>query len=162
MQPKTGDILFVWGNGLIDKAIEFVTEGPSHCAMYINDKMLIEAQGGTKIRIVDEDSYKGCKTEVWCDPTLTETEASKMLDFAQSNLGKGYDYFLILLELVHFELDEQISWYNEHCNFICSTYVNKAAEAANKEWTKVKNPAPVDLIKGGKLKKKMGDGGGRQ
>lgn len=40
---KPGDVLFVWGKGLVEETIEWVTHGPSHCALFIDNKTLAEA-----------------------------------------------------------------------------------------------------------------------
>jgi uncharacterized protein YycO len=155
MQVNTGDVLFVWGTDFIEHEIETITKGPSHVAFFINETHLIEAQGGRPIQIVPLSNYAGVHTEVYYDPSITNSDAAKMLDFAQSKIGLGYDYFLDLLELFHFELGARITWYHNNKHFICSTFVNAIGNAADKTWTIIKNPAPIDLLEGGKLLKRL-------
>lgn len=150
---KPGDVLFVWGNALIDDAIEDITHGPSHVAIFVSEKRIAEAQGGIKVQENDSSFYSSVKTEIWTDPSLTDTEREAMVSFAKSLYGMKYDYFLIPLEFFHFEFGEKLGWFREHEHLICSTYVSTIAEKVGKHWAEVKNPAPVDLLRGGALKK---------
>ena len=156
MDVKTSDVLFLWGKGFIDDAIEVVTDGPSHVALFLTSIELAEAQG---MRLAGPNlvsSYlkdpRITRMEVWTDWQLTSEERLIIANKARSLFGHKYDYFLIPLELAHFELGMKLNWYHEHSNLICSTFVETCAEAAKIKWANVPNPAPVDLMWGLKQK----------
>ncbi|MCZ8512394.1 hypothetical protein O9H85_08100 [Paenibacillus filicis] len=146
MQIKPGDVLFVWGNGLIDHIIEEITDGPSHVALFVNDTTLCEAQSGREVGEIDLSFYMSENNylEIWRDLSLTDDERTKMIQFAKSKYGSKYDYVLIPLELFHFEISLNIDWYKEHQKYICSTYINEIGKSVNRKWSKVANPAPID------------------
>lgn len=155
------DVLFVWSKGFISEAIECVTHGPSHCAMFVSGKIVEEAQGGRKVGECDLSFYTSStdRLEVWGDPELTDTQRRDMVEFAHTLYGKRYDYKLIPLELLHFELGLSLGWYHDPDEEICSVNINTIALRQGRKWSKVSNPAPVDLLKGGVLKKKLDLGG---
>lgn len=153
-----GDILFVWGNGPIEEAIEWITHGPSHCALFIDSKTVAECQWDKKAGtdpISDYFAEKGHRLEVWRDETLTDDERKRIVDFAKKHFGIEYDYLAILAELVRFELNIPISSFHEGKRRICSSYVNDCGKSVGRNWTNISYaPAPVDLLKGGKLTRK--------
>lgn len=156
MTISAGDIMFVWGKTFVDEAIEHITDGPSHCALFLNSTTIAEAQGG---RLVGESPLNAyltgsARVEVWGDDSLTNSDREIMVSFAKAHYGIPYDYVLIPLEWAHYELHIKLDWYKEHQHLICSTFVNDCAEAAHKHWTDVSNPAPKDLIAGGVLRQK--------
>lgn len=150
---KPGDLLFVWGDSFIEKGIEWVTHGPSHCAMFIDENTLIEAQAGHPVGEIDLSFYLGkkCKLEVWEDHSLLGWERGKLIDQAQKSKGIPYDNLLIPLELLHFECGLDLHWYHENNRRICSTFIDEAAKQTGRKWSKVPNPSPVDLLQGGVL-----------
>lgn len=156
MQIFPGDVLFVWGNGPIDHIIEGVTDGPSHVALFVNPNTVEESQGGRLAGEQDLSFYlqgNAC-LEVWEDPTLTDEERAEMVSFAHTLYGKRYDYVLIPLELLHFECGLPLGWYHNDDTLICSGDVYAVGQHVKRVWSKVPNPAPVDLIRGGTLQKK--------
>lgn len=158
MEILPGDVLFVWGNGPIEEVIEEVTHGPSHCALFINDKTVAEAQWNRKsgpTPIKDYLNEKGHRIEVWRDETLTDKERNKIIDYAKNHYGIEYDYLAILAELVHFELNVPIESFHEGKRRICSSYVYDCGKSVGRNWANISHtPAPVDLLIGGKLTKK--------
>jgi hypothetical protein len=153
-----GDVLFVWGDGFIDDAIEFVSRGPSHCAVFLDGQTVAEARAGRKSGTAYLDDYLSVKEkrlEVWSDETLTSDERKKMVAYAKAHFGIKYDYDAIAAELAHFELGITLSdkW-DEGKEYICSFYVNDCGKSVRRKWAKVNAPAPVDLITGGKLTRK--------
>lgn len=151
---KPGDVLFVWGNGLIADTIEFITHGPSHVTLFIGEDLVCEAQGGRSIGERPLSFYtESARVEIWRDITLTDGERAEMVRYAKTLYGAPYDYALIPLELAHFELGFGLMWYHETKQRICSTYVNDVAAHIGRKWTQVTNPAPVDILNGGVLTK---------
>jgi hypothetical protein len=151
-----GDVLFVWGSGLIEETIEWVTHGPSHCALFLDSQTVAEAQAGRESGTALLSDYKasGKRLEVWTDESLIDQERKRIVEYAKDHFGIEYDYLAILAEFVRFELDIPVNSFHEGKRRICSSYVNDCAKAANKNWTDVPVPAPIDLLKGGKLTKK--------
>lgn len=157
MEILPGDVLFVWGNGFIDETIEKVTHGPSHCAIFLDTETLAEAQGGRETGTAFLSDYlsTGDRLEVWSDDTLTVEERDKITFFARAHFGLKYDYFAILAELARFEAHIPINSFHEGKRRICSSFVNDCAKSVNKNWSDTPyTPAPIDLLKGGKLKQK--------
>lgn len=156
MMLRPGDVLFVWANGWITDWIEAVTDGPSHAAMILDGETVCEAQGGKRVgerelAFYTEGEFE--RLEVWRDPTLTDADRGRMLQFAATLYGTSYDYLLIPLELAHFGLHLDLSWYQERGHLICSTYLSAIARSVGRSWSKVPNPAPIDLMKSGALVK---------
>jgi hypothetical protein len=153
MDVKPGDVLFVWGDGLISDIIEWVTDGPAHVALFIDEHTVAEAQGGRSIgeRPLSYYLENAERLEVWRDETLTDAERAEMIRYARTLYGSPYDYALIPLEFAHFELGVDIGWYHENRGRICSTYVCECAAHVGRKWANTPNPAPVDDMKGGKL-----------
>jgi hypothetical protein len=156
MNIHPGDILFVWGDSFIERAIEHVTHGAGHCAMFINENTVCDAMAFRTIGEQSLDYYIriASKLEVWTDPTLTDDERKKMCAYAKKLYGEGYDYILIFLEFLHFETGINIDWYKKNDKFICATYINEIAKHVGRKWTDKVNPAPVDLTNYGALKRK--------
>lgn len=149
-----GDVLFVWGKRFIEEAIEHVTHGASHCALFVDSETLVEAQGGRTTGSSPLSSYlnTGDRLEVWRDLTLTDDERSQIVKFAKDHFGIKYDYMAILEELVHFELGISIDDYHEGKRRICSSFVNDCAKSIGHDWANIKHvPAPQDLLVSGKL-----------
>lgn len=157
MEIKPGDVLFVWGNTFIDKEIEAVTHGPSHCALFVNATTVEEAQGGRTVGECDLSFYlRGdARLEVWTDETLTDVERAEMVQFAHTLYGERYDYVLIPLEFMHWEFGLPLGWYHNDDEMICSGDVDKVAQHVGRRWTDEPNPSPADLWRGGALKKKV-------
>jgi hypothetical protein len=154
---KPGDVLFVWGNGFIDEAIEFVTHGPSHCALFLDNNTLAEAQIGRETGTVPLSDYLNTDDhlEVWRDETLTEQERAKMVTYAKAHFGIHYDYLAILAELARFEIHVPINSFHEGKRRICSSFVNDCAKSVGRNWSNLSyTPAPIDLLTGGKLTRK--------
>lgn len=153
-----GDILFVWGESILDDAIELVSRGPSHCALVLDGQTLAEAQAGRETGIAYLADYQVAKEkqlEVWTDPTLTHDERKRIVDFAKSKFGEKYDYLAILAELARFEIGVPINSFHEGKRRICSSFVNDCGKSVGRNWSNLPyTPAPVDLLKGGKLTRK--------
>jgi hypothetical protein len=151
-----GDVLFVWGNGVIEEAIEWVTNGPSHCALFLDSNTVAETQWNRRTGSTPLAEYlsSGDRLEVWRDESLTNEERQRIVEYAKNHFGIEYDYLAILAELARFELNIPISSFREGKRRICSSYINDCGKAANENWADVPVPAPIDLLKGGKLTKK--------
>lgn len=156
IEIKPGDMLFVWGKSLIDDAIEWVTQGPSHCALCVDSETLVEAQGGRLIGTASLSGYLSTydRLEVWRDESLSDEERQRIITYAYSQFGLPYDYLGILMELARFEFHLPINSFHEGKRRICSSFVYDCAKSVGRTWANVSVPAPVDLLEGGKLTKK--------
>lgn len=153
MEILPGDVLFVWGHDLVEEVVEWVTHGPSHCALFLDCNTLAEANVGKKTgeTLLSDYVSSNKKLEVWRDESLTPQDKEQIVIFAKSIFGTSYDYLAILVELLRFEANLPITSFREGKKRICSSYVYNCAKSVGKEWTKIKTPAPVDLLGGGKL-----------
>lgn len=151
-----GDVLFVWGTGIVAESVEIVTHGPSHCAIFKEEQILIEAQGGRLVGECSLSFYLDGKSrcEVWSDPTLTDPERQQMIEYAKTLYGIPYDYLLIPLELAHYELGASIEWYHENKHLICSTALYDIAAHVRRIWAASRLCAPEGLIDFGVLQRK--------
>lgn len=157
MEILPGDILFMWGESIVDDAIELVSRGPSHCALFLDKQTLAEAQAGRESGTTLLSDYLNTndRLEVWRDETLTDEDRQKIVAYAKAHFGIHYDYLAILAELARFEAGININSFHEGKRRICSSYVNDCSKAVGRNWGNVAyTPAPVDLLKGGKLTKK--------
>lgn len=153
---KAGDILFVWGTSFIETAIEDITHGPSHCALFLDSETLIEAQGGRLSGKVPLSEYLNTndKLEVWRDPTLTDEERKIMVDYALTQEGIHYDYLAVLGEFLRFELNLPLKHWKEGDSRICSSFVcGIASNSVHHKWTSVHLPAPYDVWADGFLQR---------
>lgn len=150
-----GDVLFLYGEGFIKSAIEFVTHGAYHCAIFYDNETLVEAQGGRETGVVALSDYlhNGDRLEVWRDITLTDEERNEVATYALHHSGIKYDYKGIWEELIHYELGVSIDDYNEGQRRICSSFVAECAiKSVKHNWVNIKHvPAPKDLQVSGKL-----------
>lgn len=158
---QKGDLLFVYGNGFISHEVEKISHGSSHVAI------ISDTTTPYKTKIIESQALRGCesrdllyylngnaKLEIYKDDTLTPSQRENMIKYGSHFFGDRYDYFLILLELLRFELGMSIGWYKEHDELICSCYAYILGKHEGKIWSKVRNPAPSDLQNGGVLRRK--------
>lgn len=151
-----GDVLFLWGDGIIKSSIELITHGGAyHCAIFVDNETLVEAQGMMKSSTSPLSDYLNSndKLEVWRDTTLTEHEREQIVKYALNHLGTEYDYLAILAELMRYEFGIALDDYNEGKRRICSSFVNDCAKSVKKDWSNVHIPSPADLLNSGKLKR---------
>lgn len=151
-----GDILFVFGKGIIKSLIEWITHSKYyHCAIFLDQETIAEFQGFRKSGISPLQSYfdKGDRLTVYRDKTLTETEREKIATYALHQSGRDYGYKAIFEELIRYEFGVNIDSYNEGNKRICSSFIRDCGMSVGRLWTLVKIPSPQDLIIGKKLKR---------
>lgn len=157
-----GDVLFLSGKGIIKSLIEWITHSKYyHCAIFLNNESLVEAQGGEKTSIFPLSKYLNSndKLYIYRDINLSNFERYKIVNYAMNHLGMKYDYTAILAELARYELGLSLKYFNEGNKRICSSFVNDCySKGIGKKLTEEKVPSPQDLISGlkmiGKLKNK--------
>lgn len=148
-QIKKGDILFVWGKSLVEELITDISHGASHCALFVDENTVCEAQFG---RVVGEanlqdyiDDKNTVRLEVWTDDSLTDEQREDMIAYAKTMYGQHYDVKLIPLELIHFLTRNNLEWYREGNEKICSTLVYSAGLKEGRDWSMYVNPSPPEL-----------------
>jgi hypothetical protein len=152
---KQGDILFVSGNGIIKKLIQWITRSKFyHCAIFIDQNTLVEAQGGEKTSIVPLSKYLNSKDKLYIyrDISLSDFERYKIANYALNHLGMDYDYIAILAEIARYELGLSLKYYDEGNKRICSSFVSDCYLSIGKKLTEEKVPSPQDLVSGKVLK----------
>lgn len=100
---RPADILLVEGNSRISAAIKYLTQSTwSHAALCVGDalgppppggepKVLVEADLLEGVRAVPLSQHHGLHTRI-CRPVgLTDADRRRVIDFALSRLGEGYD-----------------------------------------------------------------------
>jgi hypothetical protein len=149
-----GDLLFCSGKGIIQRIIQWVTRSKYyHCAIFIDQDTLIEAQSGEKTSKVPLSKYLNSKDKLYIyrDKSLTNFERYKMVNYALNHLNMDYDYMAILAELARYELGLSLKYYDEGNKHICSSFVNDCGKSVCKIWTKERVPSPQDLVIGKRL-----------
>jgi uncharacterized protein YycO len=152
MQP--GDLIFVRGHltSLVDDAIKLVehietgmdfVKCYTHCAIYMGDNTVAEAQGGRKSGPAPLSLYEGNYDIGYVN--LTDEQRQAVVEEAKRQYGRSYDWLLIgaiaLKELAGVDVH-----YHEHESRICSTYINDVFKKAcyitlsDKEY-----PTPEDI-----------------
>jgi hypothetical protein len=120
---KAGDIIFVKSNGFFSDLIRFFDKGRfSHVCIATSDTHVIEAQYGTKARIIP--FYYGQDEYVVVDLNLKKEEAGKIVEVALEMTGKWYDYPQIIGYAIKkiFGLKSK-NLFNNPNNWICSELV---------------------------------------
>lgn len=114
---QAGDIVFVQGRTLISKIIRFFDKGDfSHVAMAVSPNLIIEAQYGTKVRIVPfRFDYADCEI---IDLHLTEVQRRQIQINANRYVGKRYDY----MQAIGMGLKRGI---DNHNAYICTEIIHE-------------------------------------
>lgn len=118
-----GEIIFVKNNGLFSNLIRYFDKGRfSHVCIATSNTHVIEAQYGTKARIIP--FYYGQDEYVVMNLNLTEEEINKVVDVALTMTGKWYDYPQIIGYALRkiFGLKSK-NLFNNPNNWICSELV---------------------------------------
>jgi uncharacterized protein YycO len=151
-----GDILFLSGKGIIKSLIEWITHSKYyHCAIFINEHEVIEAQGGRKSGKTPLSYYLNSKDKlvIYRDKTLSDFERNKIVSYAINHQGIEYNYIDILAELARYEIGISLNDYDEGKKRICSSFVNDCFKSIGKSLSKQRVPSPQDLIEGKHLSK---------
>lgn len=118
MDLKKGDIIFVYGSSLIDKAIEFITRSKyNHIAIYIGEGKVMEAQGFRTVGTQDINLYNGVY-DAYRIP-LTNEQIEQGLNWLIKQEGREYDYWDIFVLLLRCTIKFRIPWH-EGKRILCS------------------------------------------
>lgn len=145
---KAGDIVFVGGNGPIDKAIRVFDKGPyNHVCMFVNDTQVIEAQYNTKVHIIDYPYDSPDFVTGVISLNLNDEQKAKLQKLADQYLGDRYDYGDIFLIFLRLEFGIHLQHFHNDKEEICSELVAQIAVGlglADKSATEL---APNELYK---------------
>jgi hypothetical protein len=116
---QCGDIIFVRGNSLIAKAIEHFDGYFSHCCIALSDQVVLEAQYGTKSRIVPFyfDDYE------IVDLGLSDEQRQRVLEMGVNLVGHRYDLLQIWSIFIRDAWNRNMRITNSPNNYICSELV---------------------------------------
>lgn len=103
-------ILLFKGKGLISRLIQWQTRGSySHAAILFDDGVLIEAVEGRGVRKRGYDPAEGAdEFEI---VNLRLDRMPRLRDFAEKQVGKGYDYLAILRFIDRERMPENDKWF---------------------------------------------------
>lgn len=143
---KIGDIGLDKGREWISKTIEeFENSKYSHATAYVGNDTLIEAYGFKPTGYVPLSKYKGQLDIFTCD-NLTDVQRIGIKDYLDKQVGKHYDYLLILIEAIRYGLHIILPFKEPFHSHICSTLVADAYESVGVDLCPgIKYPSPADL-----------------
>jgi uncharacterized protein YycO len=120
MDLKPADLIFVRGDGLIDRIIESVTHSPySHVAGVVKPNELVEAQGGRRTGYAALDFYAGAADIYTCD-IMTDEQRKMAVEFVIREVGTRYAYGEIAWEFVHYVFHLDLPMKDSLSKFDCS------------------------------------------
>jgi hypothetical protein len=123
MDIRQGDILFVYGEGLLDEAIEDITHGPSHCVVISSDnnQKVIEAQSFRQVGYQDLSFYLSSNIRIYRLPN-TQANIDLGMQWLIRQLGRPYDYYDIFILFVRCMFKLKLPW-KEGKRILCSRLV---------------------------------------
>jgi uncharacterized protein YycO len=125
MRPAFGEyhILLFRGRGIISQVIRWQTRSPySHAAILLPDtQTIIEAWQFKGVQRRQMTDWKG--VDAFTVPCMNLDQWKKAADFAQQQIGLGYDYRGVLRFVSRARNDDNQRWF-------CSELVFRACEAA--------------------------------
>lgn len=118
---KTGDIVFVKGNGIVSRTIRLIDKGQfSHCAIIVKDNRVLEANVGIKSRI----KYFDYKDYEILSINLSVDQINKLNSTCTTYIGRKYDYaqfiWLGLMDMIGLNIPRKS---NDRKYLICSELV---------------------------------------
>lgn len=124
------NIVFYRGSDIIDRTILFFSRGGySHCGILLNDGTVIDAKPFSNVKR-RPDIYDGAKlgTEIHIYNIPSTSQQDRIIeDFLNKQIGKSYDYMLVLGFLLYTsELNRK-----KRNKWICSELVFAALRKAN-------------------------------
>lgn len=121
---KAGDIVFVGGNGPIDKAIRVFDKGPyNHVCIFVNDTQVLEAQYNTKVHIIDYPYDSPNFATGVVSLNLNSEQTAKLQKLADQYLGERYDYGDIFLIFLRLEFGIHLQKFHNDKEEICSELI---------------------------------------
>lgn len=143
---KSGDIIFVKGHGIIERLIEFFDKGRfSHVVIAVSDKDVLEAQYGTKSRVIPFyfESYE------IVDLCLSELQRNRVKELSKELIGHKYDFIQVISYLIKDTFDRKFKVINNPNNYICSELVEVILQDIGviSNDKRLKNLTPNELYK---------------
>lgn len=150
---QIGDICLDKGSGLLSKAIEeFEHSKYSHATAYVDNNLLIEAEGFETTGAVAIEKYHG-QLDIFSHDDLTEQQREGIKKYLESQVGSHYDYLLILIEAIRYGLHIVLPYREPFKSHICSTLVADAYKLVGIDLCPgIKYPSPGDLSQSKLLK----------
>lgn len=147
--PKVGDIVLVWGKGAVTKILRYLikrvfgaVDPPNHVQMVYDSEFDVSAEPGGVILMNREITFNNSKRIIIMRKKgLKPEEKAELLSESEKYFGKGYDYFLYVVWLLHIYLAllpfipyTATKWYKwlknkEEHSWACSELVSKIYSA---------------------------------
>lgn len=143
MEPNIGDAILVWGDSLVDDAIEWVESGKyAHVAFYAGNGQVLEANSGRTIGYRSLEDYKG-RYDIGRinDPNAKRYTA---MFYARQQIGQGYGWKLVFLMFLKLVLHINKP-YDKAYGEVCSNYFCNAWGYADIIITNNDKPTPQDI-----------------
>lgn len=155
--PKRGDILFVKTYDFVGPIIQKFTHSDfNHCAIFIDSNTVVEARpSGIKktpwTNFLERYKKHQIQYAIGEVKEITPENIDKMVEFAVSKIGKGYDF----LQVATIGLWIAMGWYTKYpladvkWAWSCSELVAEAIKQAGYEVKQTKDPnvSPADIYR---------------
>lgn len=153
MEIKPADLILVKGRDCLSYVIEDVEKSPySHAAGVVKENELIEAQGFKRIGYQGIDYYDGQYDVFTCD-LLTDEQRKEIAEYAKKQVGKRYDYLLLIWEFIRYEFGLMLPYRNTQ-SVICSELWSDAYQSVGIDLCPgIRYPSPADLAESKLLRK---------
>jgi uncharacterized protein YycO len=127
---EIGDVVFFKKDGsLINSLIADITHSDyTHVGMVVGENKMVEANGFIKTRSVPMSLITG-QYEIYRIPNLTDEQKRKIVAYAESKIGTGYDYEKIVGLFIRFEFLRTFKGFDERNRYICSELVDLSLDA---------------------------------
>jgi len=148
MKLEVGDVVAYKGSdGLFSSIIKRITKSKySHLGIFIGSGLLVEADGYTnRVRYRPMSEYKN-SLDIFTCKQLTDKDRQKICDYAISQIGDRYSYFLTLWMGVKFLFHVLLPYIDTKSSKNCSELVNLAYDSINLRFCPDKWPTPEQVI----------------
>ena len=155
IQLRPADLILVHGSTLIDRAIEDIEHSLySHAAgVGFEPGELIEARGFRATGYQNLGAYQDDGEAYVCN-RLTDTQRTAIVDSVKQEIGKQYDYLLLIWELYRYVLHMTIPFKEPFHSRICSTLWADAYKSVGVDLCPgIRYPSPGDIAQSALLKK---------
>lgn len=148
VKMQAGDIIFVGGNGPIDRLIRVFDHGPyNHVAIFVSDTEILEAQYNTKVHVIKNPYHEPNYVTNVVSMKMTDEQVAKLNKLKDQYLGEGYDFGEIFLIFLRLEFGIRLGQFNCPDEQICSELVARLLVGLGLADNKAIDLAPNELFK---------------
>lgn len=140
------DILLIKGEGrgfIPETICDIQNSIYSHSAIIVKNETIIEA-GWFNVKFNNLDYYKG-RIDIYRCLELNNLLREKIIYYLIKQLGKRYDYKMLIWEFIRLKLNIILPYFNTN-SVICSELISDGFRSINIDLTpNIKYPSPSDL-----------------